>query len=97
MINVEECNVQGFEALRAAVVERACLDYLMCLKTPGKKFHYATKNGRKQFDNERTIRRWFHSKEFRNWCHVDGETILAQLRENHKNGIRLYTDEMLGE
>lgn len=94
---MENCNAVGMEALRAAVVTQACYDYLSFLKHPGRRIHYDTKKGVRKYETERTLSRWFRSKDFtRDWCSVSGERIMEQLRENHKNGIRLYTDEMLG-
>ena len=86
-------NMKCYEELRAAVVRQACFDYLTVIKKPGKKIHYDTKRGVKKYDDERSITRWFRSKEFGIWCKgADGETIMAQLRENHKKGLHLRAE-----
>lgn len=96
-MNAETCNMKGLEALRAAVVQQACYDYLTFLKHPGKKIHYDTKKGVKRYETERTLSRWFRSKDFtKDWCSVSGEKIMQQLRENHANGFRLFTEDRLG-
>lgn len=75
MMNIEE--------LKAAVVRQACLDYISVIKKPGRRIHYDTKRGTKKYDDEKSIARWFRSKEFGFWCKsVDGEIIMAQLRKN---------------
>lgn len=97
MSGMAEYDPRGIENLRAAVVARACLDYLSYLRRPGKKIYieFDAQHNRRRMEDEKGLVRWFHSKQFKNWCYVDGEKILEQLRENHKNGFRFFTDERL--
>ena len=85
-------DVDGIKELRAAVVRQACFDYLSTLRKPDRKIPYETKNGVKRYDTKDSITKWFHSKEFKKFCSVDGESILQQLRENHANGLGLRSD-----
>ena len=80
--------------LKAAIVRRACEDYLYLLKNPGKKLDLGTDAyGRKCTQSLRSLKRWFLSDEFKVLCSVSGEKILAQLNLNHANGIGLYNLE----
>lgn len=68
----------GFRALRAEVVKRACNDYL--------------KTSKAQVRNK--IRRWFRSDAFSFFCDADADSILKQLdilRKEKKK--RLIFDE----
>lgn len=84
-----DLTIEGINNLRAAVVRQACFDYCTTLKKPGRKVHWDTKGTSKKYDTRETLERWFHSKEFKKFCSVDGEAILVQLRENHANGFRM--------
>lgn len=88
---MNELNIEGVKALRAAVVRQACDDYLTLLKTPKGRICYDIVRGRKKFENKQTLTQWFHSPEFSRWCNaVTGEEITEQLRQNHAAGFRYH-------
>lgn len=82
-----------YDALKAAVVRQACDDYYWFLRHPGKKitYDYDAKRRRRKQDDERSLKRWFHSKIFGWWCGEEGEAILDQLRKNHAEGFKYHT------
>ena len=84
-----DIKLEGINNLRAAVVRQACFDYCSALKKPGRKIYWDGKGSLRKFDTRESLEKWFHSKEFKKYCSVDGEAILQQLRENFKNGFRL--------
>ena len=91
---------ENWDLLRAAVVLQACQDYAEMLKHPGKrmKVKYDPLRQKWVMDDEVSICRWFHSKQFRQlWCdNADGEAILCQMRENHQHGRRFYSPFSIG-
>ena len=84
-----DMTIEGIKELRAAVVKQACFDYCATLKKPGRKIYWDGKGSCKKFDTKESLERWFHGKEFKKFCSVDGEAILQQLRENCANGFRM--------
>lgn len=78
--------------LRAAIVHRACIDYLWVLR--GKRQHNHDPIGTKD-----ELERFFHSPWFHYLCGADGDAILEALRLKHKQGIKTiyYTNTMMEE
>ena len=97
MEGIENYDPKGLEALRAAVVQQACYDYLYFLRHPYNKLEIGTDKHRKmRYETKASLERFFRSTNFtKTWCSVSGDKIMAQLRENHRNGFRLFTDERL--
>lgn len=77
--------------LGAAIVHRACVDYLMALR--GRQYH-----GRDRMDTPEELEQFFHSPWFHALCRADGDKIIMALRRMHKAGIKtIYYTESSNE
>lgn len=76
---MDNCNIDGYEKLAAAVVERAISDYRSALKRLKRKPHdLATK--RMKNDCER-----FFLDEITIYSNIDGKTIMRMVKEQVKS------------
>lgn len=90
-------NIEGLRNLRAAIVEQACYDYLYFLRHPDGKLKVGqNKQGKMMWETKESTERFFRSKAFTQiFCSVSGEKIMEQLRDNHANGFRFFSEERM--
>ena len=69
----------GIEAMRMAIVARACNDYLMALR--GKKH-----NSHASIGAQEELEAFFLSPWFGKLCPVNGRALILALRKRHKQG-----------
>lgn len=97
MKGIENYDPKGLEALRAAVVQQACYDYLYFLRHPYNKLEIGTDKRRKmRYETKASLERFFRSKNFtKKWCSVSGQKIMDQLQSNNQKGFRFFSEERI--
>ena len=84
-MGAESLENPGIEDLKTAIVHVACTDYLAILR--GK-----TQVSHDKLESVEEMEAFFRGPWFCRLCSIDGELILAQMREKHKMGIKRLND-----